>query len=304
MLSFTALSQSTTSQPTPDSVAPPRARQGVGALVASSVVFGAMAVAAKLASARIPGPEVAFVRFAVGVVATAVAALAGASVRPVNWWGLFLRGFFGGLAVLGYFASIAHLSVGMATLLNYTFPVFTALFAAAFLGERLAVATVGALAITFTGVVLVVRGNAPAGELGFGPWQLIGLGSSVLSGAAVTGIRYARRTDGAWAVFGAFCAIGALATAAPAAATWVRPNPREWLLLAAVGLLAVVAQLLLTWAMRYVRAATSGVITQLVPVTALFTGILFLDEPARPLALVGSAVTLVGVAWAARPTAR
>jgi drug/metabolite transporter (DMT)-like permease len=282
--------------------APSRTRLGVAALLASSLVFGVMAMLVKLAAARLPGPEVALCRFVVGAAVVGVAAIGGAPMRPVNWRALFLRGFFGGLAVLGYFACIAHLSVGMATLLNYTYPLFTAFFAAAFLGERLGRSTGAALALTTVGVVLVVHGNARPGEFGFGPWQLVGLTSGVLSGAAVTGIRYARRTDGAWTVFGAFCAVGALACAPLAVASWVRPTAREWALLVGVGLLSVIAQMLLTWAMRYVRAATSGIINQLTPVTALVLGVSFLDEKAHPLALVGSALTLVGVALAMRPS--
>src|SRR5262249_27308552 len=101
------------------------ARRGPALLVVSSVLFGAMALAAKRATLRLPGPEVAFVRFLVGLGAVAVAAAAGVRLRPVNWWGLALRGIFGGLAVLLYFGSIAKLPVGEATLLNYTAPLFT-----------------------------------------------------------------------------------------------------------------------------------------------------------------------------------
>jgi drug/metabolite transporter (DMT)-like permease len=277
-------------------------QRGPAVLVVSSLVFGAMAFVAKLATARLPGAQVALVRFLVGTAAVAVAGFGfGVRMRPHNLRGLALRGLFGGIAVLGYFVSISHLAVGMATLLNYTFPIFSTLFAAVFLGEALRRSSLVALVLTFAGVVMTVRGNGGPLHFGFGPWELLALGSSVLSGAAVTTIRAVRRTDGAWEIFGAFCVVGAIAVAPIAIGQWVPPTLREWLLLLAMGLLAVIAQLLMTWALGYVPMAVSGVISLLVPVTALLLGIALLDEPARPFALAGSALTLGGVVWCAWP---
>ncbi|MSP60743.1 MAG: DMT family transporter [Myxococcales bacterium] len=277
------------------------ASAGPAMLVVSSLLFGLMAFIAKQATLRLPGPEVAFVRFLIGLGAVAVAVALGIRLRPVNWFGLFLRGLFGGIAVLLYFITIEKLPVGTATLLNYTAPVFTALFAALFLGEKVALVTAGALIVTFAGVVLVLHGHAAPGRLGIGPWEVAGLASALLSGAAVTTIRAVRRTDGSWEIFGAFCVVGAAVTAPQAVGRWVAPAPRDWALLVAVGLVSVLAQVLFIHALRYVRAATSGVISQLTPVTALVLGIALLHEPARALALVGSAITLAGVAWGARP---
>ena len=41
-------------------------------------------------------------------------------MRATNKVGLLMRGAYGGAAVLFYFLGIAHLPVGIATLLNYT----------------------------------------------------------------------------------------------------------------------------------------------------------------------------------------
>ncbi len=255
-----------------------------------------MAVLAKLASARLPGPEVAFVRFLVGVGAWAVASLR-VRMRARNKWGLFLRGAYGGSAVLLYFLAIAHLPVGIATLLNYTAPVFTAVYAAVVLGEAITAATLGALALTTVGVVLVIVGTSPPGSLGLGPWQLVGLASAMLSGAAVATIREVRKTDGAWEIFAAFCLAGALITGPPAVLGWVSPRPVEWMELAGVGLTSVLAQLLMTYALRYVRAAVAGVIAQLTPVASLALGWALFAERPGTLALVGASVALAGVTF-------
>jgi drug/metabolite transporter (DMT)-like permease len=267
-------------------------------LVTAALLFAVMAVLAKRASVGLPGPEVAFVRFCIGLAACSVAATR-VRFTTRNKVGLFMRGVYGGGAVLLYFLAIAHLPVGVATLLNYTAPVFTALYAAAFLGERVKSATFGALAVTTIGVFLVIKGMAPDGSLGFGPWQVVGVGSAVLSGAAVATIREVRKTDGSWEIFAAFCLAGALITSVPTIAAWVNPSPPEWTALAAVGAISVVAQLLLTYALRFVRAAVAGIVVQLTPVAAIAMGWIFFHETIAGLALLGASITLVGVSWGA-----
>jgi drug/metabolite transporter (DMT)-like permease len=117
----------------------------------------------------------------------------------------------------------------------------------------------------------------------------------MLSGAAVATIRQVRKTDGSWEIFAAFCLAGALITGPPAVLAWVWPRPLEWLELLAVGLSSVIAQLLMTYALRYVRAAAAGVIAQLTPVASIALGWALFSERPGALALAGAAVTLAGV---------
>jgi drug/metabolite transporter (DMT)-like permease len=272
--------------------------RGLAELVLSSLVFGVMAFTAKRATRSLDGAQVAFIRFAVGLAGTAVyLAARRRPPRVVRKDLLFLRGAFGGTAVLLYFLAIARLPVGTATLLNYTAPVFTAIFASLFLREHLPAGHYGAMVVAGVGVYLVVHGQGDVlgGEV---TWQLIALGSAVLSGAAVTAIRAARRTDGPWEVFGAFCLVGMVCTAPNALASWRSPDAHSWGLLMAVGLLSLVAQMLMTHALGVVKAATSGVIAQLTVVTALGLGHFLNGDPISLVSAVGSLLTLVGVSAA------
>jgi drug/metabolite transporter (DMT)-like permease len=267
-------------------------------MTSAALLFAVMATLAKAAAAHLPGPEVAFIRFAVGITACLGAAMR-VRLRAHNWRGLIWRGAFGGAAVLCYFLAIEHLAVGMATLLNYTAPVFAALWAWLFLGERIGLGTVGALAITTGGVALVIAGNAPPGGVALGTWQLVGILSAVLSGAAVATIREVRKTDGTWEIFASFCIAGALFTGVPAAQGWVAPTGAEWLMVLAVGTTSVVAQLCMTHALRDLPAAAAGVLFQLTPVATLVLGRLLYHETPSGLAIAGASITLVGVSWGA-----
>jgi drug/metabolite transporter (DMT)-like permease len=266
-------------------------------LVLSSTFFGIMAFVAKLVSGRIPGSEVALIRFVIGVLPIFLIA---ETRRKSFEWGrrdlLIYRGFFGGTAVLCYFLAIEHISVGVATLLNYLSPVFSGVYAAVFAGEPIRMRIVAPLVIALTGVTLVVGAHSQGPSLlGFGPWELVGLLSAALSGAAVTAIRVARRTENSWAVFASFSIFGAIVTAPFAIWQWVWPTPREWVLLTIVGFVSLAAQLLMTHAYRYVQTLIAGVISQFAVIVSMILGALYINETLSLRSLAGTALTLAGV---------
>ena len=116
-----------------------------------------MALLTKIVSRRIPGPQAASVRFATGVLITAVLWLAGRiEIRPRRWRWLLARGLFGGSAVVAYFSAMQRITVGEATLLNYTQPVFTMLGGWVLLAERPPRRALLALPLTLVGVSLIV----------------------------------------------------------------------------------------------------------------------------------------------------
>ena len=156
----------------------PRAASALAVLALCSLLFGLMAVVAKAAAARLPGPQVAFVRFLFGLAACGSISIR-RPLRARNVVGLVLRGLFGGAAVLCYFLTIEHLPVGIATLLNYTAPVFTAVWAALFLREPLDASSVGALLLATCGVLLVSLGTSRNAPVGAGHWLLVGATSEI-----------------------------------------------------------------------------------------------------------------------------
>jgi drug/metabolite transporter (DMT)-like permease len=262
----------------------------------SAVCFAVMALAAKLASAELPGAQVAFLRFAVMMVPIlAVPSVAKKAFTFQRLDILLYRGLFGGVAVLLYFLAIEHIPVGIATLLNYSSPIFSVAFAALFLGEAVDRRLLLPLVTALTGMLLVALGGGAGTGLRLGIWEAVGIGSSILSGAAVAAIRAARRTEGSWAVYGSLTLFGLLATAPFGIAGYRSPGAREWLLLAVVGTTSVVAQLLMTYAYRWVTNLQAGVLAQLTVVLSMLLGVLVLGDRLRPLQVAGSVLTLVGV---------
>lgn len=272
-------------------------RRALLLMVASAVMFGAMAFAAKMASARLSGPQVAMIRFAIGLLPVLLVPRFFRRATTFQRLDLLLyRGFFGGTAVLLYFMAIEHINPGVATLLNYTAPVWSGLFSMLFISERISPKVLYALPVAFAGVILVVRGHAAPGEiLGFGIWELAGAASAICSGAAVTAMRAARRSENSWAVYTSFCLLGFFVTLPFALWTWRTPHSADWLWLAATSLLAIGAQLCLTFSLRWVDAMTVGVISQLAVIVAMTLGALVLNETITVTAAVGVVLTISGV---------
>lgn len=261
-------------------------------MVLGATFFGVMAFTAKLASRRLSGPEVAMIRMAVGLLPCIVIPAYRRAAMKFNRVDLLVyRGFFGGLAVMLYFMAIEHTSAGVATLLNYTAPIWSGLFSFVFIGERLSPRVLIPLPVALSGIFLVVN----ADSLGFGRWQVIGLLSAVASGAAVTAMRAARREENSWSVYASFCLFGTLVNMPLALRSWKTPNGAEWVALIATAAFAMGAQLLLTFSLRWVDALTVGVISQLAVLIALALGAVFLHERITSMAAIGAVLTIVGV---------
>lgn len=271
-----------------------------------------MAAGTKLVTRRLPGAEVALVRFVAGVLAVAIAVSTGrAHVRPRRWRWLLARGLFGGSAVVAYFASIRLAPVGVATLLNQTQPVFTMLFSWALLMERPRRVALGALVLTICGVSIIVGVR----QLTLHAWrgEMLGVASAIASGVAVTAIRASRRTgsDGtppetAWSVFFSFSLIGALVSIPVTffpRGSWVFPTTGEWAELTVVATASVAAQLIMTEAIGHLTAVQSGIISQLTVPMTVALGIVLLGEGLSPSFLAGAALILSGVAFTIVATA-
>lgn len=263
----------------------------------SAAMFGAMAFAAKIATARLSGAEVALIRMIAGLTPFFVipeARRAALKFERVDL--LIYRGFFGATAVMLYFFAIQHTSVGIATLLNYTSPLWSGLLSIFFLSERISSKVLIPLPVAIAGIFLVVHAHASPGDvLGFGRWELIGLTSGVCSGAAVTAIRAARRSESSWAVFGSFSLFGVLVNLPFALIGWKTPKSDEWVSLIAMSAFAMGAQLLMTFSLRWIDAMTAGVVSQVAVVISMLLGALFLAERITAVAAIGSLLTLGGV---------
>lgn len=270
---------------------------GTAVIALSSLFFGLMAVLTRLLAGQVPAAQVAAIRFAIGLVGCGLL-FAWQRQRPnlVQWRLLGLRGLFGGVAVVTYFFAIERLGAAPATVLNYSSPIYAAVFAAWFLGETSTPARrVGLLVATSGAVLVTFSSGSSAHPLVPDVGAIAGVLSALAGGAAMTVIRRLRNDTDALTVFFAFCLVGFGVSLPLAAPGWVSMSGSALGLCLAVGLLSIAGQLLFTWGMGFTSATSGSATTQLVPAVAWVLALGWLGEPVTTLGVLGALLCVGGV---------
>ena len=268
--------------------------QGALLILASTVAFCLMSALVRYASDIDPYKTTLF-RFVIGLGILGTAALFG-KIRLTFAHGplLFLRGLFGGTAILIFFWSIPKLGVGKATVLVYSFPIFGSLFSAIFLKERVGVAQVAAMLIAFIGIGLLASDHGQAVSLWQWPGrhELVTVFGAMLGGIALVLVKKLHDTDSSYAIFFAQCVIGLWVVVLPANLVPCSIGWTGGLLLVAIGVTSAVGQLLSTEGYRHLPVMTGSLLGMLVPVLNYGAGIALFHEPVSTRSLVGSAAVL------------
>jgi len=156
-------------------------------MVVASLCFACMGVCVKLAAESFSAAEIVFYRSAISLaLMVGLVRLRGIPFATPHWRFQLLRAASGFASLLLYFYAIAMLPLATAVTLNYTSPLFLALYLGWFGKMRLRGGMLGALALGFAGVVLLLRPTLHADQLLGG---VIGLGSGVLAGLAYYNVR-------------------------------------------------------------------------------------------------------------------
>jgi len=252
--------------------------EGVKYMLFASLLFAAMGAFAKLSSEHMSSLEVVFFRNVFGVLIIGFAVLK----SPLKSVGgkpflLFFRGFMGFTALLAFFYNIAHISLGDAMTFSKTSPIFTALFAWAFLSEKLSKKAWLAVFIGFIGIVMITQ---PSG-LGFSKYDILGIFSGVGAALAYTSVRELKKYYDTRAIVLSFMSVGTigplillfisahakypLGISIPELdfmlGTFVMPSGVVWLYVLAMGLLATLAQVYMTKAYGASKAGIIGAVS-------------------------------------------
>ena len=272
-------------------------------MIGASFLFALMGVCVKLAAVQYSAGELVFYRSLVGLVLMAVV---------MRWKGIawrtpvpamhFWRSASGTTALCMWFYAIAGLPLATAMTLNYMSSVWIALFligGAVLLGGQRGPdgRLVAAVLAGFVGVALVLRPTIDRDQLWHG---VIGLGSGMWAAVAyLQGTALGRVGEPGSRVVLYFSVSGVVMGAVLAAVTGgAHPHSvRGVLLLLAIGLLATVAQWMMTLA--YATGATLGIAAlQYLGIAFSFAfGVWLFDDAITGMALAGMARGWHWPAW-------
>ena len=216
---------------------------------------------------------------------------------------LLARACIGMVGMGGNWFIITQLSLGDATVIIFTSPIFTALLARIVLKERLSWPQVFLLAISAIGVTLVARPSFlgfkgdPVPEyatMSRGPVVMIGLVAAVAS--AATNILVRKLLDIHAMVTVSWLMAAGVITGFTFAFAVQRPkwpgSGSDWWMLLLVGLLGFAGQAFKTQGLKWELAASGSMMRNLDLVFAFFFQITLLGEAVKVMSLVGALITL------------
>ncbi len=127
-------------------------------------------------------------------------------------------------AQLGWFYALTLIPIGQVVAIEFTMPIWTAILAAMFLGERITVWKLAAIVLGLVGVIVIVR---PAtGEIN--PGQLIALAAAIGFGISIAMVKSLTRTEQTLAIIFWMLAVQAAASVLPALYVWTWPSLSTW----------------------------------------------------------------------------
>jgi drug/metabolite transporter (DMT)-like permease len=285
-------------------------------LAASMALVGSYVGLSKLLVAAFPVFLLAWLRFGIAALAMlgwlrrspGEAALSPRD-RMLLFWESFLGNFLFSICML---FGVALTSAVAAGVIMAAIPAAVALLSRLFLGERIALRVVLGIACAMAGIALLslTRGNVPSRSGGgatawLGNLLLLGAvlceASYVVIGKQLAGKLSARRISALvnlWGLalvtpLGAWAALSFDFSAVPAGL---------WALLV---FYALAASMVTVWlwmtGLRHVRAASAGVFTVMLPISAAAIGVLVLGEPFGAAHAAAFALAIAGLLLATRP---
>lgn len=276
--------------------------RGVRAMALSAFYFSVMGLLVKVAGRRLPSQEIVLARGVITLILSGwMVRRAGIPMWGERRWLLVLRGVTGFLALSCFYHSITQLSLADATVIQHSSPIFTALIAAAVLGERLDLKVLASIGLGLAGVTLVTRppflfgaSMADSSRAISAEAAVIALVGAITAAAAYVSVRALTRTENSLVIVFYFPLVSVPASIPPLIPVAVWPAGVDWLILLAVGVSTQLAQVEMTRGLALLPASRAIPIGYLQVVFAILWGALLFREFPDVWTLAGSLLILVG----------
>jgi drug/metabolite transporter (DMT)-like permease len=193
-------------------------------------------------------------------------------------------------AQLGWFFALTLIPIGQVVAIEFTMPIWTAILAAMFLGERFTTFKFAAIVLGVVGVVMIVR---PAtGEIN--PGQLIALAAAVGFGTSVAMVKSLTRTEQTVTIIFYMLAVQTAGSLLPALSVWQWPSLTIWGWAVVVAFCGTFSHYCMARALLYADASVVVPMDFLrVPLTALMGWLLY-SERLDAFTVLGAALILTG----------
>ena len=271
-------------------------------MLGSTLFFGLMTIAIKLAAQSLHTFEIVFFRNFFGLMATLPLLLRHGPdlLRTTQLPRYVFRCTIGIASMMAGFWAIGHLPLAQAVSLSYSTPIFVTIAAVFFLREQVRARRWAAVALGFVGVVIIVR----PGSDSFTAVSLVALAAAVLSGIVSIQIKQLSKVEPADRIVFYTTLLWVPMSLLPALAVWEWPRGIVWVWVIAAGFLGTGGHMLWT------RALKLGDVSALTPITFMqlplvaIAGWLLFQEPLDRWTALGAGVIFAANAYIAHREAQ
>lgn len=269
--------------------------RGIFWMFVTGLCFITVTALVKAMGNRIPSAEAAFIRYAFGLVflIPLVGQIRGLNLTPRLWSLFSLRGFLHAMGVILWFSAMVRIPIAEVTALNYVSPIYVALGAALFLGEKIAARRILAILFGLIGALIILRPGFR--EIEAGHWAMI-CAAVAFSGSYLLAKVLADQVK-ASAVVMMLSIFVTIALIPFAVSNWVTPNATELAFLAAVALFATAGHYTMTLALAAAPVMVTQPITFLQLVWATILGVGVFHEPLDFWVILGGLVIICSASF-------
>ncbi len=268
---------------------------GVFWMLVTGICFVLVTALVKYLGPRVPAPEAAFLRYALGLVFLLP------MIRPLlrtrltkRQLGLFgLRGVAHTIGVSLWFFAMTQIPIAEVTAMNYLSPIFVTIAAALFLGESLAFRRILAIIAALIGALIILR----PGFRELSPGHIAMLGTALVFSIGYL-IAKIMSDEVSPAMVVAMLSVTVTIGLAPlAAAVWVTPTLWEVLILFGVATFATAGHYTMTLAFAAAPVTVTQPVTFLQLVWAVLMGWLVFDEGVDIWVLLGGGLIISAITF-------
>jgi len=199
---------------------------------------------------------------------------------------------------LGWFTALMMIPLGQVVAIEFTMPIWTAILAAMFLGERMTVWKIAAIVLGVVGVIVIVR---PATSE-INPGQAIALAAAVGFGVSVAMVKSLSRTEQIVTILFWMLVVQSAAGLLPALYVWAWPPVHLWGWVVVIAFCGIFSHYCMVRAMLHADATIVIPMDFLrVPLSAV-AGWLLYSEQLDALTFFGAAMILAGNLLNLKPT--
>ena len=266
-------------------------------LILASFFFSLMTVCVKIIDNRIPIYELVFFRSLISLFITSLVI----NKKKINPWGnnkplLILRGLLGTIALVCIFYAIKNMPLNISTVIQYTYPIFIAMFAGILIKEKITKNLIIASLIGWLGILIILN-----------PYQLSSLNVELnkltvliaFLGAISTALAYITvkklsLTEDIFIIIKYFPLISVITLSPIVLFNWVTPNINDLTWIIGIGIFTQAGQTFLTIGLKKLPTSEAATINYLQVIFGSLWGILFFNEFINFNFIIGAVLVLLG----------